>query len=83
MPLLVRKNIRTLGRRELLGPILTVERLELIHFVRGGELRELELYQLEDGSSRRAGELIFIEVDEELLVAMRMEATILAKDKKR
>jgi hypothetical protein len=25
MPLLVRKNIRTLGRRELLGPILTVE----------------------------------------------------------
>lgn len=83
MPLLVRKNIRTLGRRELLGPILTVEKIDLVHFVRAGELRELELFQLEDGSSRRAGELIFIEVDEELLIAMRMEATILAKDKKR
>lgn len=83
MPLLVRKNIRTLGRRELLGPILTVEKIDLVHFVHAGELRELELFQLEDGSSRRAGELVFVEVDEELLIAMRMEATILAKDKKR
>lgn len=83
MPLLVKKNIRAVGSKELLGPTLTVEKIDLITFVRGSELRELELYQLEDGSSRRASELIFVEMDEELLIAMRMEATILAKDKRK
>lgn len=84
MPLLVKKNIRTLGQRDLLGPALAVEKIELVTWYRkSGQSHEYELFHLEDGSCRRPDELIFVDMNEELLIAMRMEATILAKDKKR
>lgn len=85
MPLLVKKNIRIIGSNELLGPILEVEKIELVRYVRktDGRLYEFELFHLEDGSRKRPDELVFIHIDEDLLIAMRMEAAILEKDRSR
>jgi hypothetical protein len=85
VPVLVRRNIRALGGQgALLSPVLTVTQIELICWVdRTGKPQEYELYCLEDGTRRRPDELVFVEVDEELRLAMRMEAAILAKDKKK
>lgn len=86
MPLLVRKNVRALGQRELIGPILTVERIELVRYSDRASRdhayeHEYEIFHLEDGSCRRPDELILVEMEEGLLLAMRMEAAIRAKDK--
>lgn len=83
MAILVKRNIRIPGTKELIGPVLAVEKLELVAFSHGGRLTEREFFHLEDGSLRRESELIFVEMDEDLLTAMRVEARILAKDKKR
>lgn len=85
MRILVRKNIRAIGSNELLGPALEVTQIELVSYLRVNRNDEpaplqFELYNLEDGSRKRAHELIFVEVDEDLLIAMRLEASILSKD---
>ncbi len=71
MRILVRKNIRAVGSNDLLGPVLEVECIELINSYRTNHNG--------DGTRKKAHELIFVEVDEDLLVAMRLEASILAK----
>lgn len=83
MSILVRKNIRIISSFELIGPALAVERIDLIqyHSKMGGPVIEFELFCLEDGTRKRADELIFLEVDEGLLVSMRLEARILAENK--
>lgn len=51
---------------------------------KGGQVtHEFELFHLEDGSRKRPDELVFIHIDEDLLIAMRMEAALLEKDKSR
>lgn len=79
MALLARRNIRAVGTNELLFPVMEVERIELIRYERSGEVNEIELYHFGDGTSRRPHELLFLEpVDDDLLIAMRLEAQILA-----
>lgn len=85
MRILVRKNIRAISSNELLGPALEVTQIELVTYEPfaqskhpRGEPIQFELYTLEDGSRKKAHELIFVEVDEDLLIAMRLEASILA-----
>lgn len=82
MPILARRNIRAIGTNELIFPLLVVERIELlIEWTRNGSTPHgLELYHLENGARYRADELLFLEpVDDDLLLAMRLEAQILSK----
>lgn len=81
MPILARRNVRIIGTNELIFPLLVVERIELIEWTRNGSTPHgLELYHLENGARYRADELLFLEpVDDDLLLAMRLEAQILAK----
>lgn len=84
MPILVQKNVRIISSPELIGPVLAVESVDIcVYKKKGTELITYELFYLEDGSRRREDELIFLEVDVELLVAMRLEARILAENKKK
>lgn len=81
VPILVRRNLRAIQTQEFLGPIMEVERIELISYVTGRkDLVEYERFHLENGQSFKAEDLWFVEVDEELLVALRLESQILAKE---
>jgi hypothetical protein len=78
--ILVRRNIRAIGSNELLFPLLAVESIELVGYVRDSQKHEYELFYLENGQRYRATDLLFLEpVDEDLLVAMRLEAQIMAR----
>jgi hypothetical protein len=84
MPLLVKRNVRAIGSNELLGPVLEVEKIEFVRYAhRAARGRTVELFHLEDGSCKRFDELVFVHIDEDLLIAMRMEAAILEKDRSR
>lgn len=84
MALLVTRNIRAIGSNELLFPIMLVERIEIVSYLRHGGIHEhVELFHLENGTKVRASDLLLLEpVDEDLLLALRLEAEILAGNAK-
>jgi len=77
--LLVRRNIRAIGTNQLLFPLLLVERIQVITYkTQNGVQVAHEFLHLENGTRVRTHEVLFLEpVDEDLLIAMRLEARIL------
>jgi hypothetical protein len=79
MAILVRRNVLLLGGYEPIGPVLRVEFITWATYTRGKEVVIHERFHLENEQNYKADQLVFVEVNEDELVAMRLEASIRAK----